>query len=149
MFRMLVILALLALVAAWWMGYLPRYAPATATSGRAASGPGTSEGSARTGVGPIDTGAARQRGAQIGEEAADAANRLARGLDDGAITAKITSKMALDDTVRARDVRVHTAAGVVTLTGVVGSEAERQKALQLARDTDGVRSVKDQLEVRR
>jgi osmotically-inducible protein OsmY len=37
---------------------------------------------------------------------------------------------------------------VVTLSGTVDSEAERARALQLARETEGVASVTDRLQVR-
>jgi osmotically-inducible protein OsmY len=43
---------------------------------------------------------------------------------------------------------VDTRDGVVTLTGEVESEAERRQAVALARNTDGVREVTDQLQVR-
>ena len=56
--------------------------------------------------------------------------------------------MALDETVKALKLDVDTVAGVVTLKGVVRSEAERQRALQLARETEGVKQVIDQLSVR-
>jgi osmotically-inducible protein OsmY len=57
--------------------------------------------------------------------------------------------MALDDTVKALDIDVDTNGTTVTVSGVVGSEAQRQKALQLARETEGVTQVVDQLRVRR
>ena len=53
--------------------------------------------------------------------------------------------MVLDDLVKARNINVDTNGSVVTLTGVVGSEAERQRALQLAKQTEGVTSVIDHL----
>ena len=64
------------------------------------------------------------------------------------VTAKIKSKMALDDLVKARNIDVDTNGTVVTLTGVVGSEAERQRAVQLAKETEGVTSVIDHLQTR-
>jgi osmotically-inducible protein OsmY len=80
-----------------------------------------------------------------GRAAADAAQRT---LADGSLTAKIKAKMSLDDTVKALDLNVDTAGGVVTVKGVVRSEAERVRALQLARETDGVTRVIDQIQVR-
>jgi osmotically-inducible protein OsmY len=55
--------------------------------------------------------------------------------------------MALDDRVKAAKIDVDTAGSVVTLSGRVASEAERARAVQLARDTDGVTSVVDKLTV--
>lgn len=101
---------------------------------------------ATTGTGPaIDTTRAREAGAAIGEKVAVGANEAEHALENGALTAKIKSKMALDDSVKALDINVDTANGVVTLTGTVHSEAERTRALQLARETAGVTSVTDRL----
>ena len=70
-------------------------------------------------------------------------------LNESALTMKIKSKMALDDNVKARTISVDTAGSVVTLTGTVGSNAERDRAGRLARETDGVTNVVDKLEVRK
>lgn len=90
---------------------------------------------------------ARETGAEVGERAAAAANQAKDALEDGALTAKIKSKMALDDTIRASRINVDTVDRVVTLTGIVETEAQRQRALQLARETNGVRKVVDRLSV--
>ena len=63
------------------------------------------------------------------------------------MTAKIKSKMTLDDLVQARTINVDTKDGVVTVKGRVRTDAERQRALQLARETAGVKAVVDQLTV--
>ena len=97
--------------------------------------------------GPVDTSKAREAGAKVGEATAKAANQAEDAIAHAAITAKIKSKMALDDLVKARNIDVDTNGSVVTLTGVVGSEAERQRALQLAKQTEGVTSVIDHLRV--
>jgi hyperosmotically inducible protein len=96
----------------------------------------------------VDTSRAREAGAKVGEKVAVAANEAQDAIADGTLTAKIKAKMALDDLVKARTIDVDTGNGVVTVSGHVGSEAERQRALQLARDTRGVRSVVDRLVVR-
>jgi hyperosmotically inducible periplasmic protein len=98
-------------------------------------------------AGPVDTSKAREAGAKVGEATAKAANEAEEVLADGAITAKIKSKMVLDDLVKARNIHVDTNGSTVTLTGTVGSEAERQRALQLAKQTAGVTSVIDHLRV--
>ena len=105
-------------------------------------------GDAGTAAGQIDTDHARQVGAAVGEKTAEAASRAEAALADGALTAKIKSKMALDDTVRARSVDVTTSAHVVTISGAVASAAERDRILQLARETNGVTQVIDHLKVR-
>ena len=96
-----------------------------------------------------DAGAtAREAGETAREKTAQAADATMRAIDDGRLTTKIKAKMALDDTVKALDLNVDTKDHVVTVMGVVGSEVERQRALALARETEGVKQVIDQLRVR-
>jgi hyperosmotically inducible protein len=97
----------------------------------------------------VDTQRAREVGAKVGEKTAAAADQARRALTDGTLTAKIKAKMALDDTVKALDIDVDTVGTTVTVSGLVGSEAQRQRALALARETDGVKQVVDQLRVSR
>ena len=135
--RFLLLLVLVGLVAAWWLGYVPGR-PATT---------GTTTGA--TSERPIDTEAARERGAKVGEQVAQGVNRVVEGVDDAALTGKIKSKMALDDLVPARDIDVDTLDGVVTLKGRVSSEEARKRAVDLAQQTAGVRSVVDRLTLTR
>ena len=86
---------------------------------------------------------------EAGEFASKAADKASGTFSDAALTAKIKSKMALDDHVKARAIDVDTSGGVATLSGVVASSDERKRALQLARDTEGITRVVDELEVRR
>jgi hyperosmotically inducible protein len=104
--------------------------------------------SARQETPGVDTEKARQTGAAIGEKVATGAAAAEQALGEGALTAKIKSKMALDDTVKALSIDVDTKGTVVTLTGSVNSEAERGRAVQLARETAGVTAVNDRLVVR-
>ncbi len=66
---------------------------------------------------------------------------------DPGITTAVKSKMAADDTVKAYQIDVDTEGGVVTLTGTVASTAARDRAVELARGTDGVTRVEDRLTV--
>jgi osmotically-inducible protein OsmY len=66
---------------------------------------------------------------------------------DAWVTTKIQAKYFTDGAVCGRDINVDTNNGVVTLRGAVRSEAERRQAIALARNTDGVRDVQDQLNV--
>lgn len=92
--------------------------------------------------------AAREVGAAVAEKTRDITVVAREVVEDGALTAKIKSKMALDDSVKALDIDVDTVDGVVRLTGTVRSQQEREKALQLARETAGVKDVRDGLIVR-
>ena len=106
----------------------------------------TGEAVGTTGEAAADKG--REVGAEIGERAGQAAETAQRALSDGSLTAKIKAKMALDDTVKALNLDVDTRGSIVTVKGVVRSEAERQRALSLARETAGVTQVVDQLQVK-
>lgn len=66
---------------------------------------------------------------------------------DTVITAKVKTKFAADDLVKARRIDVDTMRGVVTLNGTVSSTAERDRAISIARNTDGVSDVKSNLKV--
>jgi len=104
--------------------------------------------SAEPSIPAVDTQKARETGAKVGEAVATGAAQAQQVLTAGSLTAKIKSKMALDDTVKALNIDVDTNGGEVTLSGTVNSAAERDKALQLARDTAGVTSVRDRLVIR-
>ena len=92
---------------------------------------------------------ARERGAELGEKTAIVAAKAQETVEEAATTAKIKAKMALDETVKARTIDVSTSHSTVTLSGTVGSEAERDRAVALARETAGVTEVVDHLTVRR
>ena len=77
-----------------------------------------------------------------------AATKLEQTVDEGSLTLKIKSKMALDDMVKARTINVDTTGSVVTLTGTVESNQERERAVRLARETVGVTDVVDKLQVK-
>lgn len=98
-------------------------------------------------TGRIDTEKAKAVGSEVAAKTAQAANRAGEVLADGALTAKIKSKMALDDLVKARTIDVSTTNGVVTLRGSVTSAAEHDRAVQLAKETSGVSSVIDKIGV--
>jgi hyperosmotically inducible periplasmic protein len=138
--RLVLILIVIAAAVAFFMGYRISNHGNVVTLERPVGTTGTTP--------TVDTARARETGAAIGEKVAVGANQAEHALEDGALTAKIKSKMALDDSVKAVDINVDTSGGVVTLQGTVHSEAERTRALQLARETKGVTSVNDRLVVR-
>ena len=98
-----------------------------------------------TGAPVIDASRAREAGAELGEKVAAGASEAGRALTEARLTAKIKSKMALDDTVEASAIDVDVTGSVATLTGRVTNEAAHSRALQLARETEGVTSVVDRL----
>lgn len=82
--------------------------------------------------------------ATAGERAATAA---VDKLDDARVTSSVQARFFLDTLVKGRRIDVDARNGHVTLRGVVASEAERAQALLLARTTEGVQRVDDQLTV--
>ena len=137
--RLILVVVLLVGLAAFFLGY--RWAGDDGTDdNRPAGTSGVVE--------EVDTSRARETGAAIGEGVATGANQAQRVAADASLTAKIKSKMALDDNVTAANIDVDSNGSVVTLTGRVASEDERMRAVTLARETDGVTSVIDQLQVR-
>lgn len=67
--------------------------------------------------------------------------------DDARITTSIQSKYFMDDRVKGRHITVTANAGVVTLTGEIADDTERAEALLLARTTEGVKRVEDNLTI--
>jgi osmotically-inducible protein OsmY len=66
---------------------------------------------------------------------------------DAGITTNVKTKLAADDTVKAYQVDVDTRNGVVTLSGAVETAVAKEQAIRIARETDGVRDVVDQIRV--
>lgn len=68
-------------------------------------------------------------------------------IDDAAITASVKAKLLEDDRTEGFDINVDTKNGVVTLKGGADSLADKTIAGDIARTTDGVVSVDNQLAV--
>jgi hyperosmotically inducible protein len=66
---------------------------------------------------------------------------------DPGITTAVKAKLAADDAVKAYQIDVDTSDRVVTLTGTVDRTAAKEQAVTLARQTEGVRDVVDQITV--
>jgi hyperosmotically inducible protein len=92
---------------------------------------------------------AREAAGDAQKKAGDAMDRTGAVVTDAAVTTAVKGKFLADQAVSGLEIDVDTKAGVVTLTGNVKTAAEKQRALELARDTDGVKSVVDRLKVGR
>ncbi len=79
--------------------------------------------------------------------AAGCGKTVGEAIDDTTITTRVKTAMLNDPQVGGMRIDVDTYKGVVTLSGSVKSEAERQQAIALARKTSGVVDVKDALQV--
>ncbi len=68
---------------------------------------------------------------------------------DSTITTKIKAKLAAEHLASAAHIKVDTDKdGVVWLSGVARTKREAEKAVSIARDTDGVQAVKNNIEIR-
>lgn len=84
---------------------------------------------------------------EAGREAAGAAKTAGRKITDGWIKSKIYAQFLTENALEDSDIDVDVAKGAVTLSGTVRSDAGRNRAVAVAKATDGVKSVKDALKV--
>ena len=113
--RVVLLIIIVAAVAAFFFGYR--------MANRDESEPTYTVGTSGRNDRTVDVGTARETGAEIAEKVAVGANAAERFAQSAALTAKIKSKMALDDTVQAARIDVDTSGNVVTLSGTVASSA--------------------------
>jgi osmotically-inducible protein OsmY len=66
---------------------------------------------------------------------------------DSALTAKVTSNILADSQLRGTAITVAATNGVVKLSGTVTSQDQNQHAVDVARNTEGVHRVQDDLRV--
>ena len=69
-------------------------------------------------------------------------------LDDGMLTASVESKLMADSTTKGYQINVGTQKGVVQLTGFVDSTTMKTRAGEVARSVEGVKEVRNDLEIR-
>lgn len=70
-------------------------------------------------------------------------------VDDATISTKIREQFVADPVIKPTEIHVETLQGVVELSGFVDRKDQEQRAVELARQTPGVKSVKDDIIVRR
>ncbi|HEU4459101.1 MAG TPA: BON domain-containing protein [Methylibium sp.] len=69
-------------------------------------------------------------------------------VDDATITSRVKASFAKDKEVSAMRINVETLNGLVQLSGFAASEAERQRAAELAGSVPNVKSVRNNILVR-
>lgn len=72
---------------------------------------------------------------------------VGEAIDDTTITTRVKTAMLNDPSVGGLRIDVDTFKGVVTLSGRVKNQAERDQAIALARSISGVAEVKDAMQV--
>jgi hyperosmotically inducible periplasmic protein len=91
--------------------------------------------------------AAENAASSSGQAIEDAAHGTATVVKDSTITAKVKTALHQDDAVARDKIHVTTVAGVVTLKGQVSSPSESKRAEELAKQTEGVKSVDNRITV--
>jgi osmotically-inducible protein OsmY len=69
-------------------------------------------------------------------------------VDDSVITTKIKTQLASDEFLKSFQISVETRKGIVELSGFVDSQKAKDKAGQIARAVEGVKSVQNALIVK-
>ncbi len=90
--------------------------------------------------------APQETAAKEGRETERSAGTAVR---DSWVTLKVHSQFVPEDALEGSDIDVNTKSGVVTLSGTVVSQAGKARALEIAKSTDGVKSVNDRLRIAR
>lgn len=109
-------------------------------------------------TGAVETSTEREEAARIArsiEGVREVVNDISVGseqtlgekVDDASVTARVKAKIAASSQLNPFNIQVNTVDGVVSLTGRVHTAAERDEAERLARETEGVRRVRNLLEV--
>ncbi len=70
-----------------------------------------------------------------------------RTMSDASITASVQTKLTADKASNFSRIDVDTERGIVTLNGVVQSAQERERAGRLAKETDGIRGLNNNLQI--
>jgi len=69
-------------------------------------------------------------------------------IDDATITTRVKTALLNAPDVVGASIDVNTTTGVVTLSGIVKSQGEADKAVQIARGIGGVKDVKSTLQIK-
>jgi len=113
---------------------------------------GTSSTTTTTTVQPAPTGTTaatvQSTAKDVGNDAKQAMNKAGNAVEDGVITAKVKTALLADPAVKGLKIDVDTKDGVVTLSGTVEKNANLDRAVSIARATEGVKSVDNQLVVK-
>lgn len=69
-------------------------------------------------------------------------------VDDSVITTRIKAAFVQDDQLKVTEIKVETYRGAVQLSGFVGSKAQADRAVVVARGIQGVKSVSNDMRIR-
>jgi hyperosmotically inducible periplasmic protein len=110
----------------------------------------------------VDTAASKERAAEVAKKQkgvttvrnnltvrTDGGPSGSERIDDSAITAKVKTALAGDPRTKAHQVNVETREGVVQLSGFVDNSEAKSTAEELARAVDHVKSVDNEIDVKK
>ncbi|HYB99916.1 MAG TPA: BON domain-containing protein [Candidatus Limnocylindrales bacterium] len=117
--------------------------PGEIRNAKAGGAAGEAAASETGGTAPVSNEAAVRETARRGNDAARPSGAAA----DLYTTSMVKMRLLADDATPAMDINVDTRGGVVTLFGIVADEKEKAAAERQARQVDGVRDVKNELQV--
>ncbi len=75
-------------------------------------------------------------------------NNPPTAMDDANMTTLVKAAIMNEAVFKANQIRVETVGGVVTLTGVVQTRLEADRAVEMTKTIKGVKDIRDGLEVR-
>lgn len=84
----------------------------------------------------------------VGEKTKEGLSKTGEVITDAWITSKVHTQFVGEDLLKGSDINVDTKDHVVTLRGTVKSAAGRTRAMEIARKTEGVKSVVDRLAIK-
>jgi hyperosmotically inducible protein len=82
---------------------------------------------------------------QAKTEGRQATSQASAAVDDAALTTKVKAALLADDQVKGTQINVDSSGGKVRLTGTVDTQAQVQRAVEIAKGVQGVQSVDNNL----
>jgi osmotically-inducible protein OsmY len=108
----------------------------------------TKEVGEKTKDGAVKVGEKTKEGAgKVVDKTKEGLSKTGEVITDGWITTRVHSRFVGEDSLKDSDINVDTSNHVVTLKGTVMSAAGRARAAAIAKDTEGVRRVVNQLTI--
>jgi hyperosmotically inducible protein len=97
---------------------------------------------------PADTtAAAREAGRDAADKTRDVAGTTGKAVTDGWIKSKIAAQYVTEDSLDKSDIDIDVTKGAVALKGAVRTAAAKDRATAIAKSTDGVKSVQNDLKI--
>jgi osmotically-inducible protein OsmY len=84
---------------------------------------------------------------KVYDKTKEGVSKTGENITDGWITSRVHSKFVGEDLLKDSDINVDTQDHIVTLKGTVMSQAARARAVEQAKEVEGVRRVVDQLTI--